>query len=206
MLKKLTGNDSIPGEFKFRDAFHFKNYAKLIFSANRMPITPDESDAFFARPLIINFPNQYLGDKANPYLIEELTIPEEMSALLSLILKRLPRVLKNGISTKNSTIEENYVKYMQSSDPIRLFTEMAITTIQSENNWERKEAVYNAYEKFCIDKNLPKESSETFSRRLHDAGFDYKRKKIDGVKYYVWINMQLKDYKEVDEEQETLSR
>jgi hypothetical protein len=41
---------------------------------------------FFARLLIINFPNQFLGDKANPYLIEELTTPEEMSALLSLIL------------------------------------------------------------------------------------------------------------------------
>jgi putative DNA primase/helicase len=126
MLKKLTGNDSIPAEYKFRPAFHFKNYAKLIFSANKIPITPDESDAFFSRLLIINFPNQYLGDKANPYLIEELTTEEEMSALLSLVLKRLPRVLKNGISSKDSTIEDNYVKYMQSSDPIRLFAEMSI--------------------------------------------------------------------------------
>lgn len=197
MLKKITGNDSIPGEFKFKPAFDFKNYAKLIFSANKIPETPDESDAFFARPLIINYPNQYLGKKANPYLIDELTTPQEMSALLSLVLKRLPSVLKNGISTK-STIEDTYVKYMQSSDPIRLFSEMSIKII--DNSWETKDAVYSAYERFCLDKNLPKESSETFSRRLKEQGFGYKQKKIDSVKYWLWINMQLKDYRETDED------
>ena len=168
-LKKLTGNDSIPAEFKFRPIFHFKNYAKLIFSANKMPITPDESDAFFARPLIINFPNQYLGDKADPYLIDKLTTEQGMSSFLSLILKRLPRVLKYGISSKKSTIEDTYVKYMQSSDPIRLFTELSIKRVPSENNWwQTKDEVYEGYERFCMDKKLPKESPETFSRRLTD--------------------------------------
>lgn len=200
MLKKLTGNDSIPGEFKFRQAFHFKSHAKLVFSANKIPETTDESDAYFARPLIINFPNQYLGDKANPHLIDELTTPEEMSSLLSLVLKRLPKVLSNGISTK-TTIENTYEKYMQSSDPVRLFAEMSIRTI--DNAWEKKEGVYFAYERFCADKNLPKESSETFSRRLKDQGFDYKQKKIDGIKYWVWLNMQIVDYKKAEEGQET---
>ena len=61
----------------FRQAFHFKNYAKLIFSANQIPITPDYSDAFYARLLIINFPNQFLGDKANPNLIDELQLQKK---------------------------------------------------------------------------------------------------------------------------------
>ena len=64
MLKMLTGDDDIPAEFKFKNPFSFRNYAKLIFSANTMPVTPDETDAFFARLIIINFPNQYLGDKS----------------------------------------------------------------------------------------------------------------------------------------------
>jgi P4 family phage/plasmid primase-like protien len=202
-LKKLTGNDSIPAEIKFKSAFNFKNHAKLIFSANKIPITPDESDAFFSRPLIINFPNQFLGDKANPYLIEELTTPEEMSAFLSLILKRLPRVLKNGISTK-STIEDNYQKYMQSSDPIRLFIELAIRREDSEYYWETKDGVYNAYCNFCKEKNLAKESSHKFSREITKEGFEYDQKKIDGVKTHVWIKMQLKHWKETDEDQEIL--
>jgi putative DNA primase/helicase len=204
LLKKVTGADWIPGEFKFKQAFHFKNYAKLIFSANQMPITPDESDAFYSRPLIINFPNQFLGDKANPYLIDELATQEEMSALLSLVLKRLPRVLQKGISSK-STIEENYVKYTQSSDPIKLFIEMAIKKeVVSDDERQTKEQVYQAYHNFCMEKNLPKESSEIFSRRLDLEGFDYDRKRIDGIRRYVWLNVKLVNWKQAEEGQETL--
>ena len=95
MLKMLTGDDDIPAEFKFKNPFSFRNYAKLIFSANTMPVTPDETDAFFARLIIINFPNQYLGDKANPYLLDELTTETEMSGLLSMLIRRLPTCLKD---------------------------------------------------------------------------------------------------------------
>jgi putative DNA primase/helicase len=125
-LKKLTGGDEIPAEFKFKNPFHFRNYAKLIFSANKIPKTLDESDAFYARLIIINFPNQYLGEKANPNLIDELTTESEMSRLLTIIVKRLPRVLRSGITTPHSTIDENYIKYTESSDPIRLFVETSI--------------------------------------------------------------------------------
>ncbi|MDQ3903647.1 MAG: DUF5906 domain-containing protein [Thermoproteota archaeon] len=47
VLKKLTGGDYIPAEKKYHSPFKFVNYAKLIFSANQIPITPDETDAFF---------------------------------------------------------------------------------------------------------------------------------------------------------------
>jgi hypothetical protein len=57
LLKKLTGGDRIPAEDKFKPLFDFNNYAKLIFSANKIPKTPDESDAFYARLIIINFSN-----------------------------------------------------------------------------------------------------------------------------------------------------
>ena len=99
ILKMLTGGDDVPAEHKFKPAFSFQNYAKLIFSANEIPQTPDETVAFFARLIIINFPNEFLGDKANPDLIDELSTEPEMSALLAMVIRRLPRVLKNGIST-----------------------------------------------------------------------------------------------------------
>jgi phage/plasmid-associated DNA primase len=102
------------------------NYAKLIFSANQISITPDETDAFFARLIIINFPNQFLGDSADPYLIQKLTTDEELSGLLEVVLKRLPRVLQKGIYVSDGTIEQNYDKYIQSSNPVRAFVEAAL--------------------------------------------------------------------------------
>jgi P4 family phage/plasmid primase-like protien len=128
-LKKLTGEDYIPAEKKFLPPFKFVNRAKLLFSANEIPKTEDESDAFFSRLIIINFPNQFLGDKADRYLIDKITTEEELSGLLKLILKRLPRVLRRGIFTASSSIDENYSKYILSSNPVRAFGEAALEQI-----------------------------------------------------------------------------
>jgi P4 family phage/plasmid primase-like protien len=200
-LNKLTGNDRLPGEYKFKTAFDFKNYAKMIFSANQMPITPDETDAFFIRILIINFPKQFLGVNDNPHLIDELTTPEEMSLLLSLLIRRLPRVLKTGIYYKDS-IEDTRVKYMESADPIRIFIESAIR--REVGSWTTKDGVYDEYENFCLDRNLPKESQETFSRRLKAEGYQYKRKRVDGQKIYVWTDVKYEDYRQIERKQLTL--
>ena len=66
LLKKLSGNDPIPAENKFLKPFWFQNYAKLILSANEIPETPDDTDAFFRRPVIINMTDQFLGIKNGP--------------------------------------------------------------------------------------------------------------------------------------------
>lgn len=117
ILKKLTGGDYIPTEKKFRSPFQFVSNTKLLFSANEIPITEDETDAFFSCLIIINFPNQFVGKKDDPYLF--ITTDEELSGLLRIILRRLPRVLKEGISTTSSSIDENYKKYILSSTPVR---------------------------------------------------------------------------------------
>jgi putative DNA primase/helicase len=206
LLKKLTGGDRIPAEDKFKPLFDFDNYAKLIFSANKIPKTPDESDAFYVRLIIINFPNQFLGSKDNSHLKDELTSESEMSGLLSHVLRRLPLVLERGITTPHSTIDENYIKYTESSDPIRLFVETSIDRISQEakESYEPKVDLYEAYGRFCAEKRLGKESSETFSRRLKKEGLEYEPKKIDGTKIYVWKNIKLKDWTKVEEGQETL--
>jgi P4 family phage/plasmid primase-like protien len=142
-LKKLTGGDYIPAEKKFLEPFKFVNSAKLLFSANEIPQTPDETDAFFARLIIINFPNQFLGDKADPYLIDRLTKAEELSGLFNIVVRRLPKVLNKGIYVSSSTIDENYSKYIQSSNPVRAFVEAALK--RDNDSTSIKDEVFEAY-------------------------------------------------------------
>lgn len=97
ILKKLTGNDLHPGEFKFKKPFAFRNYAKRIFSCNKILDTEDYTDAFFRRILIINFTQQFFGKKDDPDLIDKLCTDEEFSGLLYELLARLPRILREGI-------------------------------------------------------------------------------------------------------------
>ena len=148
LLKKMTGNDILTVEKKFKNPFQFKNHAKFSFSANESPITTDESDAFFSRLIIINFPKQFLGDKADPHLIDKLSTKMEMSGLFYLVASRVAKVLDNGISGANQSLDDNYIKYILSSDPIRAFYEKCIEKFP--NNNEPKERVYSEFCDFCV--------------------------------------------------------
>jgi hypothetical protein len=67
-----------------------------------------------------------------------------------------------------------------------------------------KEQVYEAYEGFCAYKKVNKESSGTLSRRLKDEGYKYEQTRMGKIRTYVWVNIELKDWKEAEEGQETL--
>jgi P4 family phage/plasmid primase-like protien len=209
ILKKLTGGDPIPAERKFKPPFKFVNYAKLLFSANEIPQTPDETDAFFARLIIINFPKQFIeGANADPYLFEKISTDKELSGFLYILLKRLPKVLKRGISTASSSIPENYDKYILSSDPIRAFDEACIRIDKDDSTRKiSKEVVYQVYRNFCLNKKVSIESEQSFSRRLKETrGYQDKQARNDlGIKAYYWVGIKIVDWlSPAEEDQETL--
>jgi putative DNA primase/helicase len=206
-IKKLTGNDEYPGEFKYQTAFKFRNYAKLWFSCNTMPQIDDTTDAFFRRLIIINFTQQFYGDKEDHDLINKLTTEEELTGLLNELLWRLPRVLGNGIRPTTSEIMENtFDKYNLASDPIQYFADNSLEH-SSNGKKEPKKMVYESYLSFCMAKGLTPESDQSFSRKLTAKGFVYKqfRDEKTGDKPYCWIDVEIKDWKKhEDEKQKTL--
>jgi P4 family phage/plasmid primase-like protien len=206
ILKKLTGGDPIPAERKFKPPFKFVNYAKLLFSANEIPHTPDETDAFFARLIIINFPKQFIeGANADPYLFEKISTDKELSGFLYILLKRLPKVLKRGIFTASSSIPENYDKYILSSNPIRAFVEKCI---KLDNSYApSKEEVYAAYRSFCFANKVTMDSEQAFSRKMKKLeGFkdNRRRDKKTGDLIYYWEGAKIVDWKATEKDQETL--
>ena len=54
MIKKLTGEDTISADRKFKPAFTFRSYARLFFSANDIPYISEKTNAFYRRMLILN--------------------------------------------------------------------------------------------------------------------------------------------------------
>jgi phage/plasmid-associated DNA primase len=196
----------IPAERKYLPTFYFVNYSKQIFSANQIPKTSDETDAFFARQIIINFPKQFIeGANADPYLFEKISTDKELSGFLYILLKRLPKVLKRGIFTASSSIPENYDKYILSSDPIRAFVEECLE--RDNDRAPSKEEVYAAYRSFCTAKRVTIESEQSFSRKLtREYGFQYKllRDSKTRDRSYYWIGIKIKDWKPTEEDQETL--
>jgi len=127
IIKTVASQDSLSGEKKGKDAFDFESFAKLVFSANHPPRVSDreQSHAFWRRILYIEFKNQFLeGDpKRDPFIVDKITTPAELSGLLNMALDGLGRVLVRGGFTFTKTPDEIAVKYNVASDPVKTFVD-----------------------------------------------------------------------------------
>jgi len=116
-LKRLSGEDKIPGEFKQKTPFDFVNYAKVVIATNSIPITYDKSRGFHARWIIIDFPNEF--DEGVPVVD---TIPEwEYENLGRKCIRILRELLKRGKFTGEGSISDRARKYEEVSNPISKF-------------------------------------------------------------------------------------
>lgn len=180
-FKMLTGRDLTTAERKFQHSFTFENYAKLLFSANKVPEAYDDTDAFFRRWLIVVFPNQFVGDKADPYILQKLTTREELSGLLNLVLPALKRLLERGQFSYSKTTEEIREDYVRKSSPIAAFV-MDCLEVDSDA-FIVKQELYNAFAAYCRNRKIPSVTKDTFFKNLpqHVAVIDH-RPKINGVR------------------------
>jgi len=165
-FKMLTGGDTINAEKKFGGFFTFVNYAKLIFSANELPQTRDDTGAFFRRWIIINFPNTFSEDRADQDLLSKLTTQEELSGLLNIALNGLQRLLKNGRFSDGKTTEETKEKYVRISDTVEAFKTDRIKV--SPESWVGKDDLYNQYESYCKTNNTPIKPREAFFKDIRE--------------------------------------
>jgi putative DNA primase/helicase len=178
-FKMLTGRDLIAAERKFQQSFTFENYAKLLFSANKVPEAYDDTDAFFRRWIIVVFPNQFVNDEADPHILKKLTTPEELSGLLNLVLPVLKRLLEKGQFSYSKTTEEIRQDYIRKSSPIGAFV-MDCLAVDSDA-FIPKQDLYNTFAEYCRIRKIPCVTKDTFFKNLpqYVAVIDH-RPKING--------------------------
>jgi putative DNA primase/helicase len=188
MLKKLTGDDPISVEEKFKPQFNIVNHAKLILVTNILPEIKEDTIAIFSRLLIVDFSKTFIKN-ANPDLINELTTEEELSGLLHILLKRLPRVLKNGISYSKPI--ETLERYHLRINSVKYFADNYLEKVSESK--VKKEIVYRKYIEFCNKNKIPPKNEYKFSQELGKLGFDYRQLR-DGSSFrsYYWINLRMK--------------
>jgi len=191
-FKMLTGGDFMPAEKKFKDQFFFQNYAKLIFSCNQIPKTPDDTDAFFRRWKIVMFPHQFLGGAANKNLIKELATPDELSGFLNFAIEGLKELLEKGDFSSPMTIEEIREQYIRKSDSVAAF-QMDMIEIAPEE-YVGKTDLYTKYCEYCRKMVYPIVPNNTFHNSLQKLIRieDYKRNE-GGVRIPCWRGIRLKE-------------
>ena len=122
MLKNLTGNDEIHGEFKGQDAFFFKSRAKMLFACNNLPSmdVSDATGAFFERMLIVPFGNPVDIAARDHSLLERLW--KERAYIIHFAMKGLKRLFGNNfVFTQCKESEKLKQDYIAEEDTIGAF-------------------------------------------------------------------------------------
>lgn len=155
-MKKLTGGSRIGAEVKYGGHYNFYNYAKLLFSANELPITTDDTDGFYRRWMIVEFPYKFVEtpDSEDPMekkgkpkkqLIDEITKEKELEGFLWWAIESLKDVLDNDQFTYAPTTEESREKWKEYSVPlikfIQTYVKQGVTRTEAENKAEEQDGI-----------------------------------------------------------------
>lgn len=172
-LKQLIGRDEIQAKRKFLRDLNFVNYAKLIFSTNELPKVYDLTDGFWTKWVLLEFPFKFISEKEfnelpeeqrinkkimNPDIIEQISIPEELSGLLNKSLDGLDTILKNKEFSYSRGTSEVKNLWVRQSDS---FTAFCFDRLEEDyNNKISKKELKKEFLKYCKEHRLKSASDK----------------------------------------------
>jgi putative DNA primase/helicase len=176
IFKKLVTGESLNVERKGKDPFEFSNYAKLIFSANKMPRINDTSEGLMRRLEIIPFNAVFSAADADfdPFIIDKLLTKSAMEYLICIGIQGLKRVLTKGFIKARAALKEKE-EYEQINNPVIAFVKDDIKV-----SGEPAKDVYLKYGVWCHENGLKPLSHIEFGRELGKQGYVSKVRRIDG--------------------------
>lgn len=120
ILKKIISGEWMTVDRKFKDAFSFRNYAKLVFSANDLGAFKDESGAMLDRLIVIPFDAYFseTDDDFNPNIERDMTTDSAIKYLIRIGIKGLERVLQNNGFSRCQKSEDIKDLYRLINNPI----------------------------------------------------------------------------------------
>jgi len=193
ILKKLSGGDLIGFEYKNKDPFEEKNYAKIIIATNNLPSTTDKTIGFYRRWMIIDFPNQFSEKKD---ILADIPDEEYMSLAVkcSLILKDL---LTERKFTNEGSIEDRIKTYEDHSDPLEKF--MKEYTKESYEGFIWKGEFEKKLNEWCKSNRFREMGSVEIGKKMKAKGITQQQKFADWMQDYgkkggrAWVGITWKD-------------
>ena len=192
-FKAITGGDDLGAEYKYREAFEFRPYCRLVFSANHVPRSGDASHAFFRRWLVVPFERTFEPDEQIPReeLDAKLSDPQELSGVLNRALDVLGRVRREGF-TESASMREAWEEFRAMTDPVSVW--LAQNTVESAEAFVPKDALAKAYNEFCDKVGRPGMNKKGFGRAIKRAFPQIAdgQKSVAGKMTWCWLGIGLK--------------
>ena len=184
VIKQLTGDDAIKGEYKGGAIFFFRNHAKMMFSCNELPKVLDEkSNGFYRRLLIVGFTEsgEYIPD-----LKAKLAEESEIETVISGCVSALKNALSKGklFESEGNLEEINALKI--ESDTVAAF--IADMVEECKEHKIKRADLYAYYNSYCIRETRTPLGKQAFFKSMKIKG--YYPMKSDGIFYFNNIDIR----------------
>ena len=195
MFKALTGGDRVTAEYKFRQAFAFVPYARLLFSANHLPRSDDASYAYFRRWLIVPFLRTFDDNEQIPseVLNARLAAPSELSGVLNKAL-----IAPNAIHARRGLLQSKSIRkagseFVRLTDPVAVWLKEVI--VRQPNRMVAKSALLEAYNRTARRENRPPITRTGLGLAVKRVmpGIEEAQRELDGKRCWVWLGVKLVD-------------
>ncbi len=192
MFKAVTGRSLIGCKRKFKTDLVFENYSKMVFACNELPMIYDDSEGFWDRWVLLEFPYKFIPreefEKAEDKtflkirdedIINKITTQEELSGLLNKFLDGLDRLFKNKNFSTTKGTEEVKNMWIRKSNSF-----MAFCLDNIEEDYQGmiiKKDMRKRYSKYCKSHRLLPKSDVVIKNTLQQMyGASEERKVILG--------------------------
>jgi putative DNA primase/helicase len=203
-FKILTGEDTASAPRKFKSSLYFKNYAKLLFSANELPDVADMSEAFWRRWIVVEFPNRFPD---NPDFFKETFTEEAIEKTIVLSLLAFANVWFNrGFSTKEKS-QDFKEFWLREANSIYAYVQSGIEAGRLSLEKEAStpsERLYNDYVEWAEGEDREAESKAMFTKELERLyGITKKRVREAERRIYAYYGIKLEEQTETEESFQT---
>jgi P4 family phage/plasmid primase-like protien len=190
-FKTLVSGDSVRAQHKYGQPFSFRNHAKLIFSANRIPDSDDTSHAYYKRWLILAFEVTFTEGNKDTGLIHKLTTRDELSGFLNLALVGLRQLEKEG-GFRDIAVEDVKRDYERKSNIVKAFLEdKCVMDLQAPDYITPSAKVYEEYQEYCRQRKERPLDANVLGMKLKEARIEKERYRIGGTREYYYVGIKL---------------
>lgn len=170
VIKKITGEDRLKGEYKGGAVFFFNSYAKLMFSANEIPISlDDKTNAYYRRFLILR-----IDKRCHTIPNLEKRLAASIDDFIYLAVQALNRMYNRGTIKESENSKSNVMELYMASDTVTAF--IADEMVPVTDFLIERGSFYKKYVTYCEENERQALTKNGFYKNLRNKGYSEIRK------------------------------
>lgn len=183
-FKSVIGCDLVTGRHPTHRPITFSNEAAHLFMSNHLITTKDQSEAFFARWKIVEFPNSRLrsGQPLDENLAQRI-IDNELPGIAFWALEGAARLLRNGKLSASSAHDRLMAKWRRTTNTLEEFIH-EVCELAEEHAYRRSD-FYQDYTQWCADNGRKPFSKGRVKELLeHNIGMGIRLVELNGYETF----------------------